>query len=154
MTHNLLDFPGKMHSGGYRVTSQRKAILDAICETGSRATVEEILKRLRTKSPTLNRSTVYRNLNFLQRMRLVNAAGSGKSTCYEIAGPEPHHHLVCRNCGREIGLARKYVDRLKTWIRRDSRFLIDDNHLCFSGICRECLPTARRKSRTGSEKAD
>ncbi|MBN2085644.1 MAG: transcriptional repressor [Anaerolineales bacterium] len=151
MTHNLLDYPGKMHAGGYRVTPQRKAILDAICEAGRRVTVEEITLRLRKKSPTLNRATIYRNLLFLQRMHLVNGAGDGKDKRFEIASVEPHHHLICRECGRETGLDRTRVERLKRAIQKESRFTIDDDHLCFFGICRRCASGANRKSQASAK---
>jgi Fur family ferric uptake transcriptional regulator len=127
-----------MRASGYRVTPQRKVILDAICEARSGAPIDEILHRLRTKAPRLNRATVYRNLAFLQRMRLVNSSGTGKARMFEIAGLEPHHHLLCRICGRVTELDRKRINRLKRALLQDCCFEIDDHHLSFSGVCRRC----------------
>jgi Fe2+ or Zn2+ uptake regulation protein len=138
MTHHLLDFPGKLHGDGYRVTPQRKAILDAICEGGRRVSIEEIISRLQKKSPTLNRATVYRNLSFLQKMHLVTSSGSGKARKFEIASLEPHHHLVCRICGKEEGLNNRLIDRLRIMIRKEHRFIIDSDHLSFIGLCPHC----------------
>jgi len=148
MTHHLLDFPGKMRSSGYRVTPQRKTILDAICEAGRPVTVEEILSRLGRKSPALDRATLYRNLSFLRELHLVNTSGSGKARQFEIAGVEPHHHLICRECGRETGLDNKYIKGLQRAIQKDTRFNIDDNHLCLTGVCRRCASGESRKSKT------
>jgi Fur family ferric uptake transcriptional regulator len=150
MTHNFLDYPRKMRSGGYRVTPQRKAILDAICEAGRRVTIEEILRTLQKKSPSLNRTTVYRNLTFLQRMRLVDASGTGKVRKFEITSIKPHHHLVCRECGYEEGLDPKVVNRFREMIRRDRSFLIDNDHLSFQGICSKCSSGRSRKSKGAS----
>jgi Fur family ferric uptake transcriptional regulator len=138
MTHNLLDYPRKMRRSGYRVTPQRKAILDVICDAGRRVRVEEIITRLEKRSPTLNRATVYRNLLFLQKMRLVTASGSGKARKFEIASLQPHHHLVCRICGKEEGLNNKLIDRLRVMIRKEHRFIIDNDHLSFQGLCPRC----------------
>jgi Fe2+ or Zn2+ uptake regulation protein len=151
MTHNLLDYPRKIRSGGYRVTPQRRAILDAICEAGHRITIEEIILRLKKKFPTLNRATVYRNLIFLQKMHLVNSAGSGKERKFEIASLEPHHHLICRKCGMEIGLDRNSIDRLRSMIRKEHRFVIDNDHLSFQGLCSQCSSRRDRKSKADSE---
>ena len=148
MTHHLLNYPQRMRASGHRVTPQRKAILDAICEFGRRVSVEEITLRLRIKSPALNRATIYRNLLFLQEMHLVNASGTGKDKRFEIASMEPHHHLTCRECGRETGLNRKYIEVLKRTIQKDTRFTIDDDHLCFTGVCRRCASGENRKSKT------
>jgi Fur family ferric uptake transcriptional regulator len=146
MTHDLLDYPQKMRNSGYRVTPQRKVILDAICETGHRVTVEEIIIRVRRKSPTLNRATIYRNLGFLQKMHLVNATGTGKARKYEIASLEPHHHLICRKCGTETVLDHKLINRLRSMIRKEQHFVIDNDHLSFQGLCSQCSSGRNRKS--------
>ncbi len=147
MTHTLLNYPQKMRGAGYRVTPQRKIILDAICEAGRGVTVEEIILRLRKKSPALDRATVYRNLIFLQKLQLVLAAGSGKSRRFEIAGVEPHHHLICRECCAETGLDRKVVERLRSTIQKEYQFIIDNDHLSFQGLCSQCASGGSRKSK-------
>jgi Fe2+ or Zn2+ uptake regulation protein len=146
MTHQLLDYPQKMRSGGYRVTPQRKAILDAICSAGRPLTVEDLFFRIQKASPTLNRATIYRNLAFLQKMHLVDSSGNGKVKRFEIASLKPHHHLICRICGAQVGLDEKYVKGLKAVIRKECRFVIDGDHLSFSGICRRCASGEDRKS--------
>jgi len=146
MTHNLLNYPQKIRSRGYRVTPQRKIILDVICEAGHGVTVEDIIFLLRKKSPSLDRATVYRNLQFLQKLHLVNSAGSGKFRRFEIASLEPHHHLLCRECGFETGLDRKHIERLKTAIQKEFDFTIDNDHLAFQGLCSRCSSRRSRKS--------
>jgi Fur family ferric uptake transcriptional regulator len=143
MTHHLLNYPGRIRRSGHRVTPQREAILDAICAAGRRVSVEEILLWLRRNHPTLNRATVYRNLTFLQKLKLVNAVGNGKARRFEIASVQPHHHLVCRVCGAEIHLDEKYVSRLRESVKRDFRFAIDEEPLSFQGVCRACRTAAR-----------
>ncbi len=151
MTHQLLDYPRKLRNGGYRVTPQRKIILDVICEAGHGVIVEEILHRLRKISPSLDRATIYRNLIFLQKLHLVNASGSGKSRKFEIASVEPHHHLICRECGYETGLDRKYIERLNLMIRKKFDFIIDIDHLSFQGLCSQCSSGRNRNSKGASE---
>ena len=146
MTHHLLNYPERMRRNGYRVTPQRKIILDAICGAGRRIAIDEIVLRVRKKSRVLNRATVYRNLTFLQKMRLVDSTGSGKARKYEIASLEPHHHLLCRSCGFDIPLDRKTVDRLRAAIQRRHRFRIDIEHFTFPGLCGRCASAGRRKS--------
>ena len=150
MTHNLLNYPQKMRGAGYRVTPQRKIILDAICEAGRGVTVEEIILRLRKKSPALDRATVYRNLIFLQKLHLVLAAGSGKSRRFEIASVKPHHHLICRECGAETGLDRKVVERLRSTIQKECQFIIDTDHLSFQGLCSQCASGGSREYKGAS----
>ncbi len=145
MTHNLLDYPQRLRRAGFRVTPQRRIILDAICETGHRVPIEEILARVRKKDPALNRATLYRNLTFLEKMRLVDSTALGKSRAFEIASLKPHHHLVCRTCGEEEGLDPRLVESLRATIRKKHRFVIDSDHLSFQGLCDHCSRQRNRK---------
>jgi Fur family ferric uptake transcriptional regulator len=153
MTHDLLNYPQKMRGAGYRVTPQRKIILDAICEAGHGVTVEEILLRLRKKSPALDRATLYRNLIFLQQLHLVNAAGSGRARRFEIASVEPHYHLICRDCGFETALDRRYVELLGSMIQKEFQFVIDNDHLSFQGLCSQCSSERSRKDKGSAQKS-
>ncbi|MBI5829006.1 MAG: transcriptional repressor [Chloroflexi bacterium] len=128
-----------MREHGYRVTLQRQLILDAVCEGRGHTTFKEIYERARAKAPTINRTTVYRTLNFLCELRLVVAAdiGNGRRV-YEIAGDTPHHHLVCRRCGRVEQISHDVVRALLAAIERKSRFKVDMDHLVLLGLCPKC----------------
>jgi Fur family transcriptional regulator, ferric uptake regulator len=148
MSHYLLNYPEKMRSRGYRVTPQRKAILDAICAAGRRVTVEEITRSVCKKSPHLNRATIYRNLKFLQKIHLVDVTGSGKQRRFEIASLEPHHHMICRRCGAEMDLEPKLIQQMTGAVRRKYGFQIDASHMCFSGLCRSCASGGTSRARS------
>src|SRR5262245_9187430 len=102
MTHFDIDYVSIIHNAGHRVTPQRLLILDAVCEGGGHTTLGEIYARARVVDPSLDRSTLYRTLKFFVELGLVVAADMGDGeTYYEIAKPHPHHHLVCRRCGKK-----------------------------------------------------
>jgi Fe2+ or Zn2+ uptake regulation protein len=138
MSHNLLNYPARMRAHGFRVTPQRQLILDAICEGGGHTTIDEICARVQTKTPSLNRATVYRNLDFLCQMHLVVAAQIGGHPVYEIASQTPHHHLICRACGREVDLPHAEVEAFYAEIEREQHFSVETDHLALSGLCAEC----------------
>jgi Fur family ferric uptake transcriptional regulator len=137
-----------MRERGFRVTAQRRLILDAIRAGAGHTTPEEIYRRVRVTTPHVNRTTVYRNLDFLCELRLVVAAQIGGRMVYEIAGEQPHHHLVCRSCGQieQIEHARMtwFFDR----IARERKFTIDMDHLALFGLCQKCRRREERLSRT------
>ncbi len=139
MTHQRRNFQAMMRARGYRVTRQRQLILDAICEGAGHTTVEEIFARAHAKDPGLNLATVYRNLEFLCRLRLVLAAeNSGGRTVYEIAGETPHHHLVCRACGSVETVGPEAARLLFDFVAREHGFQADMDHLTLYGLCRAC----------------
>ena len=47
---------------GYRLTSQRLAILDVLHSSDKHLAAEDIYNQVRAKYPRINRSTVYRTL--------------------------------------------------------------------------------------------
>ena len=55
----------RLREHGYRVTTQRRAVFDAVSALGH-GTHEEILRHAQTVDASLNLSTVYRNLEVLE----------------------------------------------------------------------------------------
>jgi Fur family transcriptional regulator, ferric uptake regulator len=126
---------------GYRFTPQRQLILDAICESGGHITPDEIYSRVRAKLPTVNRATVYRNVDFLCEMRFLVAAQIGRQMYYEMADHDPHHHLVCRNCNDIVEIKHDTVKGLFSKIQREVSFQVDMEHLVLFGLCGHCQKT-------------
>lgn len=138
MSHITTDYATRIRRLGFRLTPQREMILDVICEAGGHVTPEFIYARVQAKSPAVNRATVYRNLDFLCDMRLIVAAHIGRHTVYEIASPEPHHHLVCRQCGTETALPHEVVQAFFQQIDQELNFAVDMEHLTLFGLCPTC----------------
>ncbi len=138
MPHQLWDYANLIRERGFRVTPQRKLILDAVCEAGGHTTPEEVYERIRVQVPMVNRATVYRTLDFLCEMRLVVAVQIGRRMYYEVAGEVPHHHLVCRACDKVEPLAHDLVEAWFAAIERERQFTVDMEHLALFGLCRKC----------------
>ncbi len=134
-----------MRERGFRVTPQRQFILDAICEGEGHNTPDEIYERVRAKPSSLNRTTVYRNLDFLCEMRLVVAAQIGGQMVYEIAGQTPHHHLICRKCNKMEQISHDSLKGLFAKIEREQEFLVDMNHVALFGLCKKCKVKEERQ---------
>lgn len=148
MSHDRLNYVERMHAAGYRVTPQRQMILDAICAGCGHTSFEDILRRVQAQSPTLNRATLYRTLDFLCKLRLVVALELDGRTYYEIAGVAPHHHLVCRACGHMQALDNRLFDQLIEAVRSRQGFTVDMDHIALLGLCKQCSGEAREGART------
>ena len=138
MSHRHWDYAGRMRERGFRVTPQRELILDAICESGGHVTPDGIYARVQARTSALNRATVYRNLDFLCEMRLVVAVRIGDQTYYEIASKTPHHHLICRTCGKMEQISHDTVRGFFAKIEREHNFTIDMDHVGLFGLCVKC----------------
>jgi Fur family ferric uptake transcriptional regulator len=60
---------------------------------------------------------------------------------YELAQETPHHHLVCRLCGRVLDLPNQYFKPLAAELLDDFEFQAEINHMAISGICASCAET-------------
>lgn len=134
---------------GFRFTPQRQMILDAVCESGGHTTPEEIYRRVREKSPAVNRATVYRNVDFLCEMRFLVAAQIGRQMYYEMADLTPHHHLVCRACNQVEQVSHETVKSLFERIDKTTSFQVDMDHLVLFGLCKDCRPEEATAARNG-----
>ena len=146
MTHTTFDYSQVIHEQGYRMTLQRQIIMDAICEGHGHVTFEQICARVQRKSP-ISLPTIYRNLDFLRLVRLIAVLEVGNKTYYEIVSREPHHHLICRNCGRMEQVGPEFVRPLIAKINRDRHFRVETDHLALFGLCRSCRSSRGHTSR-------
>ena len=140
MAHYRLNYLNRIREMGYRLTPQRQIILDAICEQGGHASAREVYERVQRKTPSINRATVYRVLDFFCELNLATKTELNGRTLYEIVGEEPHHHIVCNECGQAAVVPEKYFDELTAHVWQEYAFKAELKHMVIPGICRHCPP--------------
>jgi Fur family ferric uptake transcriptional regulator len=136
------DLVDLLRARGFRATPQRQLILDAILASRGHATFDEIYARVRAAAPTVNRATIYRNLDFLRSQRLIVTAEINGRTVYEL-GAEPHHHFVCHTCRTVTELPHRLVRDFFRRIERELAFSVEMDHLVLSGTCPLCRSGGR-----------
>ena len=92
-------------------------------------------------------STVYRNLELLERLGLVWHTHLGKGAPVYHAAEHPHLHVVCQSCGEISSAAPDLLDSAAERLAADLGFTVDVGHVALSGTCRAC------RERAGSEHA-
>lgn len=130
---------------GHRLTPQREMILAVICERDCHLTADEILQRVRKRYPYINKSAVYRTLDLLARLGLVNPTDFGQGRVeYEIHRHPHHHHLLCRNCRQMVEVDERIFASLEKSLRTDYGFIADLDHFAIFGLCRKCQKTVKQ----------
>ena len=87
---------------GYRSSAPRAEGVGAIAELGCSGTAREIAARLRERGSGVGLASIYRALDLLDRLGLVQRFDVGEGSArYEPAlpGGDHHHHVVCDSCG-------------------------------------------------------
>jgi len=121
----------------YRLTKQRAAILRAL-EDGRHLSAETILERVRLQLPGVSLGTIYRTLDILRSIGLVQMfSHAGGAAKYEAA-LEKHHHLVCTQCGDVINVNVSEALPLSQAIAHDHGFHDVDCALVVTGRCTRC----------------
>jgi Fur family transcriptional regulator, ferric uptake regulator len=127
------------HSGQARL-----ALLQLLDTQACALSVIEIEDELRASKRRVARASIYRILDELERLRLVQRVQVGQDTTrYEPVrtGDGHHHHLVCDNCGT----VTPFADHdLEAAIRRLSRRLpmrVAEHEIVLHGACRTCATT-------------
>ena len=129
----------ELREKGLRLTPQRELVLNAVRELGH-ATPEDVAAKIHETHPGINLSTVYRNLETLENVGLVQHThlGHGGAT-YHAAEELTHLHLVCENCGSvgdaPIEAAANFVNTLSD----DYGFKTDVTHFAIYGTCADCV---------------
>jgi Fur family ferric uptake transcriptional regulator len=136
------DWHERLRARGYRLTPQRQLVLEAVAELGH-ATPEEIVTAARRTASGINISTVYRTLELLEELGLVQHThlGHGAPT-YSVASDHDHVHLVCRDCGGVEEAPPAVVEPIVLELASTRGFQVDVGHFAVFGRCRECSGAA------------
>ena len=126
-----------LHRRGMRMTPQRQLVLDALLEL-EHATPEQVHQRVRTRTPTVNITTIYRTLELLEGLGLVRHTHLGHGAPTYSVHEHGHVHLVCHDCGSVIEAPLEVMDELRGTLRARYGFVLDASHLALSGSCPDC----------------
>ena len=122
---------------GMRLTSQRALILDIIRQGHFDA--DEIYRRAREKAPRISLSTVYRTLQKLKKLGLVEELHFDEAHHhYEAKPTAEHYHLVCLGCGRVIELRQPLSDFIKRNVSEAKDFDVVETEVRVTGYCARC----------------
>ncbi len=125
----------------YRLTKQRAAILHAL-EDRHHLSAEAILERVRAELPGVSLGTIYRTLDILRSIGLVQVfAHAGSAAKYEAA-LDKHHHLLCTVCGDVVNVAIADALPLSQRVAGDHGFVDVDCALVVTGRCAVCARSA------------
>lgn len=128
-----------LHRRGDRMTAARRAVLEALHGREDHLPAEEVLTIALDRHPSVHRATVYRALELLTGLGVVQHVHLGHgATAYHLATAEGHLHAQCRDCGTVIDLPRSVLDDAGRWIRDATGFRLDPDHMALSGTCAAC----------------
>ena len=139
------DLRGKLSERGYKMTPQRKEILQIFVDHSDyhHMSAEDVYGILREKKSEIGLATVYRALDLLSELGILVKMEFGDGCArYELSTADPnihhHHHLICLKCKKVIEFEEDLLDELEADIAKKSGFQILNHEVKFFGYCSEC----------------
>jgi Fur family transcriptional regulator, ferric uptake regulator len=127
-----------LRARGCRITSSRRLLLHALFDAPGDRTAEDLADEVHSRAPDINLSTIYRNLDELERLGVVihSHLGHGAAT-YHLAALA-HGHLVCEECGAVVEVPEDVFQGLSRTARSRFGFDIHPYHFAVLGRCQKC----------------
>ena len=131
-----------LRDAGHRASSPRSAVLELIGSQSCVLTAREMADALRDDGRPVGVATVYRTLELLEELRLVQRLDvGGGSARYEPAMPDGehhHHHLVCDSCGRVTPFSDERLERAIHDLGERVDFRVGAHDVVMRGTCPAC----------------
>jgi len=141
----------RMRNKGLRLTHQRMILAKLLDEAEEHLDAEAVYQLARLKDPSIHRATVYRTLNTLKRLGLVDELDlmhvTGDRHFYEIRPSEFHIHLICMECGAVEEPSGPFWEEMKSRVQKQTGFRPSIVRLEMGGLCVSCQKKKPRQQR-------
>lgn len=123
---------------GGRVTASRRLLLEVLFAAPGHHSVEELAQLVQAAEPEVHLSTIYRNVEELERLGVLEHShlGHGPATYHLTTGA--HTHFVCEDCGTSIEAPDALFEHLATEALERYGFAINPHHFAIVGRCASC----------------
>lgn len=123
---------------GYKITKQRKAILEVLESFETPVHVEDIFLKLKEGGMDISLSTIYRNLDMLQKQGLVVKAYMLNEDKARFGLSSKKNYLVCQECKKIVIIDNCPFEKFKEELIEVHGFDILGHSIEVYGICPDC----------------
>lgn len=145
-TDRVEEIIDRIRERGGRVTQSRRMVVEQIVDRGHHhVTAPELIDVLRETDPEFHESTVYRVLERLTEIAVVEPVqvSSGPTVYHLTHDGHLHHHLICAACGSVTETRSDLLDRIATEVEARHGFTMRvDAPVTLPGLCATCRSAA------------
>jgi Fur family transcriptional regulator, ferric uptake regulator len=128
----------RLREAGGRATPARRILLRVLFSEGTHRSAEELAAAVQAQAPDVNISTIYRNLDELVRLGVVDRTYlGGGPAAYHLASAA-HGHIVCEQCGAMTEVPDELFDDLAQVVAARYGFAIAPHRFAVTGLCANC----------------
>ena len=134
-----VDWLACLRASGYRLTRPRRAVVETLAKSNRALNATEIHDQARERYSTLGLVSVYRTLEKLEALGLIQRVHQPDGCQAFVAGFTGHQHLlICQQCGRVEFFEGDDLEGLIQRVTAESGYQVHDHWLQLFGICAEC----------------
>ncbi len=130
-----------LQQAGYRRGGARNAVVEALARHDCAVTALELDEELRQRKPAVGRASVYRTLEQLEELGLVQRLEVSRGVAgYERVSPggHHHHHMICHRCGRMEAFEDAELERAIARLSDRASFDVIEHDVALRGLCERC----------------
>ncbi|MFL5894212.1 MAG: Fur family transcriptional regulator [Thermoleophilaceae bacterium] len=131
---------------GYSRGGAREAVIEFLDHQPCATSAQDIYRALRERGRSIAMASVYRSLEALHGLDLVQRleVGHGESLYEPLpAGGEHHHHVVCDTCDRIVPFEDPALERAISRLTERVPFEIAGHDVVLHGLCPDCRDAPR-----------
>jgi len=135
-----------MRAEGHRAGGARGAVVELLARQDCCLSAQEIAEKLDDGGSRVGIASVYRALDLLDGMGLVQRVETGEGgTRYEavVPGGHHHHHVVCERCGRVAAFEDERLEEAIERLGRRLRHEVSGHEVMIRGACPHCVRERR-----------
>lgn len=132
------DVREKLRHSGYTLTSQRRAVLDALADSEGHPSAEDVYLLVKRRNPRVALGTVYQALSVLEEVGIIESKRwSDSPTRYDL-NTEPHTDIRCTRCGAVDEVPGVEYGGLPATVRANTPYRVTNVSLVIEGVCPAC----------------
>ena len=132
------DIREKFRRSGYTLTSQRRAVLEALKEAQGHPSAEDIYLIVKKKNPRVALGTVYQALSVLEEIGVIGSKHWSESPTRYDLNVEPHLDIRCSGCGEVSEIPGVELGELEMSIRDNTPYEVTRTTMVIEGLCPSC----------------
>ncbi|WP_408095558.1 Fur family transcriptional regulator [Peredibacter sp. HCB2-198] len=124
-----------------RLTPARRALIQYILDNKSKhISLKEIYEFLGIKVEGVNRSSVYRNIELLKKLDIIQELNlPNKGKCFQyVFDKDVHHFYICKTCGKASRGNKELFEKIEKALKDIHGFSKANLSMVFYGFCEKC----------------
>jgi len=127
-----------LRSKGYKATPQRIAICRIALNSREHPTAQQIYDQVKKIHPTVSLATVYKTMEVLRDLDLVQELNFPKGQARFDSYMNPHINLICVKCGKITDIDDVTAEEIGKKVAAVTKFKPNGQRIDVYGMCQQC----------------